>query len=43
MARWFKNGIAAAKAAGANVMEVETVYDVNYDNIIKHIEIFESN
>ena len=38
-----RNGIAAAKAAGANVMEVETVYDVNYDNIIKHIEFFEKN
>jgi len=37
-----RNGIAAAKAAGANVMEVETVYDVNYENIIKHIKQFEN-
>lgn len=35
------NGIQAAKAAGANVMEVETVYDVNYENILKHIQFFE--
>ncbi len=33
-----KNGIAAATASGANVMKVETVYDVNYDNIRKNIE-----
>ena len=33
-----KNGIAAAAASGANVMKVETVYDVNYDNIRKNIE-----
>ncbi|MBD3751771.1 MAG: HAD family phosphatase [Micrococcales bacterium] len=32
-----KNGIAAAKAAGANLLEVETVMDVNYDNIIGRI------
>lgn len=36
-----KNGIQAAKAAGAHVMEVSTVYDVNYDNIKKHINLFE--
>lgn len=36
------NGIQAAKLAGANVMEVETIYDVNYDNIVKHIKLFES-
>lgn len=35
------NGIQAAKAAGANVMEVATVYDVNYENIRKHISLFE--
>lgn len=35
------NGIAAAKAAGANVMEVQTVYDVNYENIKKHLALFE--
>lgn len=36
-----ENGIKAAKASGANVMEVKTVYDVNYDDIksfIKNIE-----
>ena len=27
------NGIAAGKASGASVLEVATVYDVNYDNI----------
>ena len=32
------NGIAAAKASGAHVMEVETVYDVNYENIKSHIK-----
>ena len=33
------NGIQAATAAGANVMKVETVYDVNYENIMAHIEM----
>lgn len=33
------NGIQAAKAAGTHVMEVNTVYDVNYFNIKKHIEL----
>lgn len=33
------NGIQAATAAGANVMKVETVYDVNYENITAHIEM----
>lgn len=32
-----KNGIAAADASGANVMRVETVYDVNYENIRENI------
>lgn len=32
------NGIAAAKSSGANVLEVVTVYDVNYTNIIRKIE-----
>lgn len=36
------NGIQAATAAGANVMKVETVYDVNYENIMKHIRMMES-
>jgi beta-phosphoglucomutase len=35
------NGIVAAKASMANVMEIKSVFDVNYENIIKHIEIFE--
>lgn len=36
-----ENGIRAAKASGAHVLEVDTVHDVNYDNIsrfIAHIE-----
>ena len=37
-----RNGIKAATDAGANVMKVETVYDVNYENIRKHIDMFES-
>ena len=36
------NGIRAALAAGAHVMKVDTVYDVNYENIRKHIEMFEN-
>jgi len=36
------NGIQAATAAGANVMKVDTVYDVNYENIMKHIHMFEN-
>ncbi len=32
------NGILAAKRANAHVLEVETVYDVNYENIKKYIE-----
>ena len=35
------NGIQAAVAAGAHVMKVETVYDVNYENIVDHIRMFE--
>ena len=35
------NGIQAAIAAGAHVMKVETVYDVNYENIVNHIRMFE--
>ncbi len=37
-----KNGIAAARAAGAYVMEVDTVHDVNYENIKKHISLAEN-
>lgn len=32
-----KNGIAAATASGANVMRVDTVHDVNYENIRRNI------
>lgn len=35
------NGIQAAKAAGAYVMQIETVYDANYENIKKHVALFE--
>jgi HAD superfamily hydrolase (TIGR01509 family) len=34
-------GIAAAKASGAHVLEVKTVYDVNYDNIKQTINSIE--
>lgn len=36
------HGIMAAKASGAFVMEVETVEDVNYINILKHINQYET-
>lgn len=36
-----ENGIKAARASGANVMIVEGVEDVNYQNIIDHIKKFE--
>ena len=38
-----EHGIAAAKASGANVMEVEDVEDVNYQNILKNINFFEKD
>lgn len=34
-----QNGIVSARAANAHVMKVETVYDVNYENITAHIEM----
>lgn len=37
-----ENGIKAARASGAHVLEVETVYDVNYANIKRFISIVES-
>lgn len=37
-----KNGIMAAKAAGAHVLEISTVYDVNYDNIKNFIHSIEA-
>ncbi len=36
-----ENGIKAAKSSGAWVMEVDVVEDVNYQNIKKHIKMFE--
>ena len=36
-----ENGIRAAKASGAFVMEVDEVSDVNYQNIEKQIKMFE--
>ena len=36
-----ENGIKAAKASGAWVMEVDEVEDVNIQNIEKHIKMFE--
>jgi len=36
-----RNGIQAAIDAGTHVMKVETVYDVNYDNILSYIRSFE--
>lgn len=37
------NGIAAGKAAGAYVLEVATVYDVTYDNIMRKIKEVEND
>lgn len=37
------NGIKAGIASGATVLEVMTVYEVNYNNIIKKIEEVESD
>ncbi|MDR1216088.1 MAG: HAD family phosphatase [Treponema sp.] len=37
-----KNGIQAAESAGANVMKVDTVYDVTYENIVESIKHAES-
>jgi len=36
-----ENGIKAAKASGAWVMEVDVVEDVNYQNIESHLKMFE--
>ena len=35
------NGIAAARASGGHVMEVNTIFDVNLDNIKAHIALAE--
>jgi HAD superfamily hydrolase (TIGR01509 family) len=37
-----ENGIKAARASGAHVMEVDIVEDVNYQNIMKNIKSFEN-
>ena len=37
-----ENGIRAARASGAFVMEVDLVEDVNYQNIIEHIKMIEN-
>lgn len=37
------NGIQAGKAAGTNVLEVATVYDVNYENIMRLIKEVEND
>lgn len=36
-----ENGIKAARASGANVMVVDNIEDVNYENIRKNILLFE--
>lgn len=36
------NGIKAATGAGAHVMKVTSIHDVNYENIIRHIMGFEN-
>lgn len=36
-----ENGIKAARASGANVMVVEDIAEVNYENIMKHISNFQ--
>ncbi len=36
-----ENGIKAARASGANVMIVEEIAEVNYENILKHINNFQ--
>ncbi|HBZ15800.1 MAG TPA: HAD family hydrolase [Pantoea sp.] len=38
-----ENGIKAAKASGAYVLEVETVFDVNYSNIKNFIDSIENS
>ncbi|MDP2502841.1 HAD family hydrolase [Vibrio splendidus] len=38
-----EHGLKAAIASGANVLKVETIYDVNFDNIMRFIDEVESN
>ncbi|WP_413282520.1 HAD family hydrolase [Vibrio sp. MA40-2] len=37
------HGLKAAKASGANVLKVDTIHDVNFDNITKFIKEVELN
>ncbi|WP_372768507.1 HAD family hydrolase [Pseudoalteromonas sp.] len=37
-----ENGLKAARASGAHVLKVDTVHDVNYDNIINFIKEIEN-
>jgi HAD superfamily hydrolase (TIGR01509 family) len=36
-----EHGVQAAKASGAHVLVVSTVYDVNYENIMRRINEIE--
>lgn len=36
-----QNGVKAAKAAGASIMKVESVHDINYANIMQNIKLSE--
>ena len=38
-----KNGIMSARRAGTHVLEISTVYDVNYDNIMNFIKKIEND
>lgn len=38
-----ENGLKAARASGANVLKVDTIHDVNYDNLISFIKEVEAN
>lgn len=38
-----ENGLKAARASGAHVLKVETIHDVNYDNITQFISEVEGN
>jgi beta-phosphoglucomutase-like phosphatase (HAD superfamily) len=37
-----ENGLKAARASGAHVMQVETVHDVNLENILRYIQSVDS-
>ncbi|MHC5782103.1 hypothetical protein [Aliivibrio fischeri] len=38
-----EHGLRAARASGAHVLKVETIHDVNFDNINRFIQEVESN